>query len=264
MHRIVITAAILLAVVGCSQAQPPTRQSRLLALASDEANLITDPGDRLSRELNFAYDQSARGQKTEAKSSLAHAAETLRGVGPKQLDEQKWIAGWVSISELSRAIGDTPTADAACDQAVALLRKLDPVQDRPKFAVGVSRQLYELHGPAAAAKLLEESAAWTASIKEQPVRRLALVQITESIFTCDDFDGGLAVLRREPNAAWRSDTLRDLAHGDRYPGALFVPIVVDQGPVGATSTFLDANGNGSGPAQYSQPVDFQSVFRRGN
>jgi hypothetical protein len=264
MPRTLITAAILLAIVGCSQTPTPTRRSKLLAMASDEADLITDPGDRLSRELNFAYEQSNRGQKAEAKSSLAHAAQTLRGVGPKQLDEQKWIAGWVSISELSRAIDDTAAADAACDQAVALLRKLDPVEDRPRFVVGVSRQLYELHGPAAAAKLLEESAAWTAPIKDQPVRRLALTRVTESIFVCDDYDGGLAALRTDPDAAWRSDTLRDFARGYRYPGALFVPIVTDQSSVRSDSTFLDANRSPVGPSQYSQPVDFQSVFRRGN
>jgi FAD/FMN-containing dehydrogenase len=254
-------ALALLAVAGCSSSTPGVdREKKLLSMASAEAQFIPDPKDRLSRQLNFANDQTAGHQTAEARESLAHAVETLKTPEAMKMDWQIRIAGWVSVSQLSRGLKDTAVAESACDQAVALLRQIDPVAERPRYVIGVANEVRELHGPEASAKLLEESAPWTAEIKDQPTRRGALFLIADSIFACDDYKGGLVALRTDPDAAWRSDSLKQLAD--------------DQGPI----DWISNVGNGAVPGsvaaspsdesrftptpEYQKPVDFQSVFQR--
>ena len=49
------------------------------------------------------------------------------------------------------------------------------------------------------------------AIELQPERRKAATAIASDLFLCDDYDGGNAVLQVETDAAWRADTLTQLA-----------------------------------------------------
>jgi hypothetical protein len=271
----------LLAFAGCSTSSNPAvnREKKLLSMASAEAQFIPDPKDRLSRQLNFANDQTADHQTAEARESLAHAVETLKTPEAMKMDWQIRIAGWVSVSQLSRGLKDTAVADAACDQAVALLRQIDPVAERPRYVIGVASEVRELHGPEASAKLLVESAPWTAEIKDQPTRRDALFMIADRIFDCDDYTGGLVALRTDPDAAWRSDSLKRLAD---YDGPTFLDangnLVTERGKNHRGLDWISNVGNAAVPGsvaglpsdsskfsplqEYQKPVDFQSVFQR--
>ena len=183
-----ISAAILLssaALTGCQESHPPVaidRQGKLLTMAAAEAQQIADSKQRLSRQLNFANEQLRRAKPGEAKQSLAFAAQTLRDAKPRDLDPQLRIAGWVSISELSRAADDKPAAQAACDQAVTVLKTLDPVSDRPQYVVGVSDEVKALQGSAAAAALLESSVEWIKQMPGASVNRYALVAVAGGDF----------------------------------------------------------------------------------
>jgi hypothetical protein len=298
MRKTFLPLLITTAMIGCETAAPAPpvdRQGKLLTMAAAEAQQISDSRQRLSRQLNFAYEQLRRGKPVESRQSLAFAAQTLRDAKPKDLEPQIRIAGWVSISELSRAAADKPSAQTACDQAVIVLKTLEPVSDRPQFVVGVSDEVKALQGNTAAAALLESSVDWIKQMPGASVNRYALVAVAEAIFDCDDFEGGLAVLRADSDAAWRSDTLAMLAERSQ-----FEPLSITQAGVADNATFRDANGNvsrndsrgsrtldkisnvgngavpGSVPAtsnsafekegsashRFGKPVDFQSVFQQ--
>jgi hypothetical protein len=252
-------------LVGCA-ADPVDRQSKLLTMAAGEAQQIPDSTQRLTRQLNFASVQMSRSKSGEAKQSLAFAAQTLRDAKPGTLKSQIRIAGWVSISELSRQAGDRATAQAACDEAVAILTSLDPVAERPQYVVGVADEVKALQGKAAAAKLLESSVDWIKQLDGGALRRQALVDVADATFDCDDYSGGLAILRADHDAAWRSDTLAMLA--DR--NAIFRDA---NGNIVETRTgrTLDGVSNLRGAAVpapfpasagFSKPVDYRSVFQQ--
>jgi hypothetical protein len=206
-----------LALIGCQSVSPPVvdRESRLLTLAAAEAQQIPDARQRLTRQLNFAARQLQGGKFDEAKQSLAYASTTLLQTRPADLQPQIRIAGWVSISELSRAANDKATAQTACEEAVAVLKSLNPVSERPQYVIGVASEVQTLQGKAAAAKLLGDSADWVKQMQGQLLQRVALVSICDAIFDDGDFDAGLATLRADPDAIWRSDTLAMLAERDR-------------------------------------------------
>ncbi len=258
--RIVLTAVaagVAIAVVGCEPGPPAVdRRARLLDMASGEATDIKSPYDRLVRQLNFAYRQQEDGHPAETRQSLARATETLRAIQPGDLNDQVRIAGWVSVSELSREADDRPAAERACGEAVDQLRKLPKVSDRPEYVVGVAAELKALYGNAPAAKLLVESAGWTKAIDNTDERRAAVRSVADAAFHCDDYAGGEQILRTDPDPAWRSDTLVALAdeepHGNldwiTNTGNAAVPgsmggLVVTQNAVTNGATFTDANGN---------------------
>ena len=281
MFREPAFALTLLAVAGCSSTPSPAavREKKLLSMASAETQFISDPKDRLTRQLNFAFDQSADHQTAEARDSLAHAVETLKTPEAARMDWQIRIAGWVSVSQLSRRIADTATANTACDQAVAMLHQIDPVTERPRYVIGVADEVRELHGPEASAKMLEESAPWTEEIKDQPIRRGALFLITDAIFDCDDYKGGLVALRTDPDATWRSDSLKRLAdfggptwldangnlvteRGKNHRGLDWISSVGNDAVPGSISANSSDGSPMTPPPDYERPVDFQSVFQQ--
>jgi hypothetical protein len=261
MRKWLTTVVLLAALVGCESTPSADndRHAKLLSLAAGEAGQIANASDRLKRQLNFADRQLDDGRTDEGRQTLAAAAETLRSTKPADLPPRIRLAGWVSISELSRRAKDTAAADAACEQAVATLRSLDPVPERAEYAVGVATEVRELHGKPAAAKLLVESAAWAARIAKTEDRREALLEIADATFDCDDYPGGLATLRTDPDAAWRSDTLAMLA-----------------GSGSRTVDWASSVGNGSVPGtivggvdakemlpirkKFGRTVDYRSVF----
>ena len=293
----VILALVTACNGGCESAPPAVdRRSRLLDMASGEASDIKSPYERLVRQLNFAYRQREDGRPAETRQSLARATDTLRAIRPGDLNDQVRIAGWVSVSELSRQADDRPAAERACGEAVDQLRKLPKVSDRPEYVVGVAAELKSLYGDAPAAKLLVESAAWTKAIETSDEQRAALRSIADAAFHCDDYPGGEQILRTDPDPAWRSDTLVALA--DEEPrgrqldwisnvGNAAMPramggLAVTQNAVTDNAAARDANGNvlpnvdtslerangysASTPAASTRPygksVDFDSVFRR--
>jgi hypothetical protein len=256
MRMALCTILIAAGLVGCAN-EPVDRESKLLTMAAGEAQQIPDSTQRLTRQLNFASQQMQRGRSEESKQSLAFAAQTLRDAKPGDLKPQIRIAGWVSISELSRQGNDLATAKAACDQAVKVLDSLDPVADRPQYVIGVASEVQALQGKPAAAKLLESSADWIKQLNKADKRREALTDVCRQIFNDDDYDGGLMVLRSDNDAAWRSDTLALIARS-------FHPAPTNQiGFIAHVPSFIDPSeltpGDSYKPS-FSKPVDYQSVF----
>ena len=269
MRMFLCTVLIAGGLLGCATAQPVDRESKQLTMAAGEAQLIPDSTARLTRQLNFAAQQMSRGKTDESRQSLAYAAQTLRDAKPAELTSQVRIGGWVSISELSRQDNDLPTAHLACDQAVAVLQSLQPVSDRPQFVIGVSNEVQALNGKPAAAKLLEASADWIKQMNGVPFQRVALVAVADATFNCDDYAGGLTILRVDGDAVWRSDTLAALAGGDAEDFRDSNGNVVRFSPVPITQNSTADVGNAAVPgnvrstdaaSSFSKPVDYQSVF----
>ncbi|MCG3181461.1 MAG: hypothetical protein BIFFINMI_03857 [Phycisphaerae bacterium] len=186
------------------------RASRLMAMAAEEAGQVDRPRDRLSRQLNIANMQNEQGYSAGARRTLAEAAATL-GKDWDSLDVQTRLAGWVSISELSRDSYDNASAAAACEQAVAVLRGIQPEADRCQYVRGVAGELRNLYGKARSAGLLRESGTWAAKIEAPSQRRAIYTGLASDLFLCDDYDGGRDMIRRDSDPAWRSDTLAELA-----------------------------------------------------
>jgi hypothetical protein len=256
-------------LLGCATVEPVDRESKLLTMAAGEAQLIPDSTARLTRQLNFASQQMSRGKTDESRQSLAYAAQTLRDAKPSDLTSQVRIAGWVSISELSRQDNDLSTAHMACDQAVTVLQSLQPVSDRPQFVIGVSNEVQALNGNPAAAKLLEASADWIKQMNGVTMQRVALVAVADATFDCEDYAGGLTILRVDGDAVWRSDTLATLAERDNQVFRDSNGNVVSNGRGSRTLDWIANVGNaavpGSGPSadapsSFSKPVDYKSVF----
>jgi hypothetical protein len=238
-------------LIGCATAPPIDRESKLLTMAAGEAQQIPDSTARLTRQLNFAAQQMARGNADESRQSLAYAAQTLRDAKPGDLTSQIRIAGWVSISELSRQGNDLPTAHMACDQAVEVLQSLQPASDRPQFVIGVSTEVQALDGKPAAAKLLEASADWIKQMEGVTIQRVALVAVADATFDCEDYTGGLTILRTDNDAVWRSDTLAMLAERSRT-----LDWVSNVGNAAVPASVQSADT----PSSFSKPVDYKSVF----
>jgi hypothetical protein len=174
------------------------------------------------------------------------------------------IAGWVSVSEQSRRAEDTSAANAACDQAVAELRSVDPATERAEYVVGVANEVRELRGKPVAAKLLVEGAAWAGEVKFPDRRRTALTEIADATFDCDDFPRGLGILHVDPDPAWRSDTLASLAEREsrRPDWASNVGNASVPGSLGSGS--IRGSAPASRPAPFEKAVDYQSVFGSSN
>ncbi len=203
---------------GCDegdQFRSADRASRLMELAGTEAAQVDSPRDRLTRQLNIAHMQNEQEYLSSARVTLAAAAQTLQQTG-QALDVQTRLAGWVSVSELSRAAKDRAQADSACRQAVEILRAVQPPSNRCQYVCGVADEVRFLHGKSASAELLREAGDWVASLDKLEACREAYRAFAADLFLCDDYDGGLAMVRRDGDSAWRSDTLAALA-GEATP-----------------------------------------------
>jgi len=182
-----------------------------LALAAGEAGQITNVPFRLTRQLNIADLQSQRGQKENASKSLAAARATISGAG-EALSTRVSMAGYVSVSQLARRVNDTALAASACEDALTLLRTVEPLEQRVPYVYGLASELKQLHGDERASKFVREAGPWAAAIDDVEDRRTALLMFADSLFDCEDYDGGLAVLRHDDDPAWRSERLEEMAN----------------------------------------------------
>ncbi len=188
------------------------RAQRLMQLASGEAAQMQAPDQKLASLLNIADLQTDNGHDADALSTLAKARQILTEIA-ETLEPQTRIAGWVSLSELSYQAGDPDFAGQAIDQAVAALKRLEPPSSRVQFVRGVAAQLHVLRGDAAAANLLVQAGPWIDDNQNSKLlaRREALVALASDLFLYNDYDAGLAMLRRDPSPGWRTQVLTQLA-----------------------------------------------------
>jgi hypothetical protein len=226
----------------------PHRSQRLVALASKEATSIKDVDARLTRQLNLAHLQIERGWADDARVSLAATSATLPSKDADGLKSHARISGWISISELSRRIKDTATATAACDGAIAAMNAIEVPGRRCEYVMGIANELQYLRGLPAAADLVAKAGPWTKSIDDLPQRRQAVMSFACALFNLDSFDAGLAMLQNEGDAAWRSDTLKQLA---------LLP-----GPASESSTMAARESKTQQPAPYyGRQLNYDQIFR---
>ncbi|HUT59703.1 MAG TPA: hypothetical protein VNA25_17795 [Phycisphaerae bacterium] len=212
-----MAAAAMLA--GCEPGagfQSGDRAAILMRLAEEEADRISSPKDRLTRQLNIANLQIGERRHADGRATLARARATLESAGKDELTDHERISGWVSISELSRHAGDYPSARSACQEGLGFLRTIQPVADRVQYLRGLAEELRKCIGKAASAKVLREGGQWVKTVEERVRRRAAFTMVAHDLFLCDDYDGGRDVLRLEDDTTWRTDTLIQLA-GNAIP-----------------------------------------------
>lgn len=219
-------------ICGCGYGRQD-RAARLVALAAGEAAEITKPRDRLQQQLNIAEMQIRRAWMPDARTNLVAARKTIESADRDQLTDLDRIAGWVSISELSRDAGDYSGATVACDSARKSLTTIQPESKRCEYVRGLSREFFAIGDGRSAVDLLTQAGAWAKGIEQEAYRRQALVALANDLFNWDAFDNGRTVLRNDSDAAWRSQTLLTLAaveetrnrnhtpglHADAVPGA---------------------------------------------
>jgi len=216
------TMALLIVAVcigGCQQnAVTGLDPDRILHMAGEEAGLIGAPKERLTRQLNISNRESSMGRKADARVTLGKARETLEKAEKNAFNDQERLAGWISLSELARYAEDRAFANSALDQAMAALDQVTPQQERCQYVLGVERELRELRGDPAAAKLLVTAGNWAMEIPAQPMRRQAYLAFSRELFRCNDYEGARAVLRKDQDAAWRSDALMAMSDNARIEG----------------------------------------------
>jgi hypothetical protein len=256
--------ALILLLTGCTTSiTSPIDPDRLLHMAGEEAAAITAPKERLTRQLNIANRQTDNNRPADAKSTLRAARDTLEHSDKTVLTDHERLAGWISISELSRNVLDVPFANAALDQALIALNNVNPHQDRCPYVLGVERELKTLRGDREAAKLLVTAADWAAELPDQPTRRSAYAAFAEELFRCNDYEAARALLRRDADPAWRADTLAMMSDRARAQqgisfgsGATFA---ARSAPAESAAT-LEVE---VGVRSFSKPLDFRSNYYRG-
>ena len=252
-------------LLGCQSPGPtPIDPDRLLHMAGEEAGQITAPRERLTRQFNIANRETEAGRTADARQTLRAARQTLEHADAAALDDQARLAGWVSLSELSRDAGDKPFANAALDQALAALDQVTPHQARCPYVLGIEHELRALRGNAPAINLLTDAAQWALEIPQPMLRRGTFVVFAEELFRCDAYDAARAILRLDPDPAWRSDALVSLADRARRAQASslsFSPVVGYAAKAGSASEEVSAP---AGAVDTTQPVfkslDFRSNF----
>ena len=203
---VVLVGAVFLG--GCTSTD---RAARLTSLAAGEAASITKPRDRLQQQLNIAEMQNLHMWFQDARANLGTARKTIESSDHDQLTDLDRIAGWVSISELSRVAGDAAGAAFACEGARKSLLAIEPEAKRCEYVRGLSREFYALGDKRSATDLLQQAGGWAKSIQETEYRRKALAAIANDLFGWNEYDSGRDVLRQDDDAAWRSQTLLALA-----------------------------------------------------
>lgn len=187
------------------------RAARLMDLAAKQAGNIKVHRIRLQRQLNIAHMQNQNKWFKDARFNLAQARKTIESAGEKDLGELDRIAGWISISELSRPAKDMQGAKSACQQAVKILGGMEPAKKRCEYVRGIAAELWVLDAKAQARELLRQAGPWASEIEDPAYRRNALVAIAVDLFNYDDYEGGNSVFEQDPDASWRSNTLVELS-----------------------------------------------------
>jgi hypothetical protein len=260
-------------MLGSCQSAPPDRSARLLGMAGEEAANIPNKLDRFTRQLNIADTQLRISRPIDAAKTLALARDTLNAAAKTDFDDFHRIAAWTAISQLSRQAGDRDMALKASDNAQAALNDVLPVTERPQYALSLSWELADLRGKQAAIELLESGSAWAAEIKEQRTRRLALMTFAQQLISLDAFENARNTLRRDPDAAWRTDMFLALANqnagmpfnlrnsSNAGPG---VAVIGGRGGGGGRSFSASAASgqDTAGESNWNKDVRFESVFRQ--
>jgi hypothetical protein len=223
-RSIAVACALLAGCTGPMRLSDPVhhnaaRSRQLMVLAAVEANNIADADGRLTRQLNIANEVLDRFDKEATVEVLTEATRTLTVAG-KDLTGHARLAGWVSVAQLSRRAKDMPHATSAVDRAVTEVEALPDVAERCQYVMGVAEELNNIQGPVPAISLLMKAGGWADAIDNRANRRSARLAFAGALFNLDDYEAGAAVLRKEKDAIWSSDTLLGLAS----PGSAYVAV----------------------------------------
>ena len=237
----------LITLAGClDRVSDAERSRRLIELAQKSAAEVIIPKERLTRQLNIAEVQLMRQSASDAQATLAAARKTITDSSKDQLDDYTRLAGWVSISQLSRRANDPVTADVAITQAISSIKILEPKAQRCDYVISLAGEVREVRGKAAAGKFLAQAAPWALEKDNKTQHRQILLAFArEAFFQCDAFDDGRVILQQDSDAGWQSDMLLAMA----------TPTVYDN-KVRAQSEVLT-------PAA-SAPVNFKSLSYESN
>lgn len=268
---IAVLAAFIM-IVGCqSRTGTALDPDRILHMAGEEAGQISSPKERLTRQLNIANRQTENGHTADARKTLAEARGTIEHADKNALTDHERLAGWISLSELARNADDKAFANGALDQAVTSLENLTPPQARCEYVLGIEREVKILRGDAPAARLLVTASEWAMELPQQATRRSAYVAFANGLFHCNDYEGARAVLRRDPDAAWRSDSLTLLSDRARWEsppaqswlGPHAYAFAAKAAAEPPQSGLMDAaTTSQSSPESFGKPLDFKSNFYR--
>lgn len=271
---IVMMAGMLIALPACQsrpRSQPlsgvirPTADGgkRLLDLAASEAVNIPDPDVRLTRLLNLADMQTQRGWKHDATLTLGNAETTLRSAQAAELTEHARLSGWISVSELSRAADDTGRANSACDGAVKALLAIDDPGRRCEYVMGIGNELAYLKGNEAAGKLVDQAGPWTKSIDDLQRQRQAVLTFANVLFNLNDYEAGQRMLRNQGDAAWRSETLAQLAAqaGQKYGSPVAYSSLAPAAAEADSSAGRIESRSSSVLSSFGRPLGYRQVFQ---
>src|SRR5688572_6586003 len=155
LNRVVVGGLLLLA--SCTSDRPDGFDpDRILHMAGEEAGQIHNPKERLARQLNIAFRQIGNRKEADARSTLARARQTMEAAHDASahdtppLSDHDRLAGWISISELSRGAEDKGLANVALDRALGHLDRVEPPAARCEYVPGIAREVRELRGDAPA------------------------------------------------------------------------------------------------------------------
>lgn len=270
-------AMALMGLVACESTTPQADYTKeLLRVATAEAGQIPAVKDRFRRYLNVADAQIENGERIEARQTLDVAEAELRSSTPEDFDRHTCLAGWVSLSELYSnayrdyehdiwvSVDNNAHAKAALKQAIDMLHSIQPESLRAYFIRSIARQIREISGETDACKALVEGAGWAGQIQNLRERQRAYRHIACDLFACQDVPDARDVLRRDPDPAWRTDTLVGLTMN--YRGQVpflrqFTPIMVTNGP-GALSPSEKSGTPDTRPSEddFGTPLDYRSNF----
>jgi hypothetical protein len=276
---IVLLTTIL---AGCAEKPVPNPTLEFLKNARDETAAIPATKDRFRRQLNVANAQITNYEHAEARQTLALAEVTLRSAKPGELDDRTTLAGWVSLSELYRQAMDEDAqkkhpeqiavASSALDQAIGRLHQIEPESLRTYYVRAIAREISDTRTLDAASSALTEAGAWADQIKAQAERRRAYRGLARDLLGDQDFLAATAMLRRDPDPAWRTDAAVMLTTSPRqyaYARGLEFNSPAEPAPLVAGSLFDQIpflkrlTGNTSADQagdDFGVPLDYQSNF----
>ncbi|HEY7120728.1 MAG TPA: hypothetical protein VH475_29355 [Tepidisphaeraceae bacterium] len=275
MFRTLHLVLVLLALAGCQERRSTALDpDRLLHMAGEEAGQVKAPRERLTRQLNIANRQIENGRAGEARQTLSAARETIRQADRDALGEHDRLSGWISLCELSRGAGDAAFANASLDQALAVLNELNPHPERCQYVLGVEREVRALRGEREAVRLLTTASDWAVEIPAEGTRRSAFLAFAEELCRCGDYEAARGMLRRDADAAWRSDALTALSDRARVEaqamagswGSKAVAYSASEAQSSPLATMERSNTSSSsrpvrvGP--FGKPLDFRSNYYR--
>jgi hypothetical protein len=179
-------------------------------MAAEEAGKVDSAKLRLKQQLYIADIQNRRAHRAGARLSLQQAWRTLEEAG-SDLDAHTRLAGWVSISELSRGADDADTAARAAQVAEDQLLALPDKADRCQYVLDLATELRAVFDRGRAVKLLVQAGPWTREIQPQSDRRDVLIAFADRLLGYEAYEQGREVIGLEDEAYWRSHTLVQLS-----------------------------------------------------